>query len=408
MQSMNMMVYIAFKAIPVSANFAAAVSPATVLLLLVLFLPVAALVASVLLLTSGYAKSYKEAQLYFMPVMLLGIAPALAPMLPELPLRSIVVLVPIANIALAVKEILVGSFDWPMIALAWLVTTGTAVWITRKSVSFLSAERLITATTSSDVSPRDGAALFSRHVGRWFGILWAVVWIVNSYTAKADVRVQIVVNLVLLFFGATLLMLWRYRLNPPEALALRAPKPMVWLGVLCAIPGGILTASGLGRLMSYFLPVSTETMEQFTRLLLPEGITTAELIFFLAIMPAVFEEMTFRGLLLHGLRKRLHPVALVIVVGLTFGIFHFALFRFAGTALLGMLLATTTLLTGSIFPSMLWHFGNNALSLLTELAGVPESEFDWKYYSAGVVLLAVAFWIFWRERKPYPGLRSWK
>jgi membrane protease YdiL (CAAX protease family) len=122
----------------------------------------------------------------------------------------------------------------------------------------------------------------------------------------------------------------------------------------------------------------------------------------------VFEEMTFRGLLLHGLRKRLHPVALVIVVGLTFGIFHFALFRFAGTALLGMLLATTTLLTGSIFPSMLWHFGNNALSLLTELAGVPESEFDWKYYSAGVVLLAVAFWIFWRERKPYPGLRSWK
>jgi sodium transport system permease protein len=406
-QAANLMVYVGFKVIPVSTNFAAAVSPLVAVLLLVLFLPVAGLIASVLLLASGYAKSYKEAQLYFLPILMIGILPALAPMLPDLPLRSIVVLLPVANIAMAAKEILIGSFDWPMILLAWISTTALAFWLTRLSVSFLSAERLITAAVSNDVSPRDGASLFSRHVGVWFAVLWAVVWIVNSYIAKADIRVQITVNLVALFFVASLVMLWRYRLNPVEVLAFRRPKPMVWLGVFCGIPGGILTASALARITSYFVPVSSEALEEFSRAVIPEGVSLAQLLFFLAVMPGVFEEITFRGLLLHGLRRRLSPVALVIVVGLVFGIFHFALFRLAGTAFLGMLFAATTLLTGSIFPVMVWHAGNNALGLIAESFEIPVMELDWGYYVIGAILLAVAFWIFWRERTPYPGLR-WK
>jgi hypothetical protein len=63
-----------------------------------------------------------------------------------------------------------------------------------------------------------------------------------------------------------------------------------------------------------------------------------------------------------------------------------------------MLFAAVTLLTGSIFPAMLWHAGNNALGVISAIFAVPLAELDPQYYLVGVVLLAIAFWIFWRER----------
>src|SRR4030095_14104634 len=169
-----------------------------------LFLPLAALVAGVLLLTSGYARSYKEAQLYFLPIFLTGLVPALTPFLPALPLRSAIVLVPVANIALAAKEILIGSLDWPMLALAWLTTSAAAVWTIRATARVLAQERLVTAADVDATEYAGGLALFERHVLRWFALLWGVFLVVSNYMIKADIRAQLVVNLVVLFFGASL------------------------------------------------------------------------------------------------------------------------------------------------------------------------------------------------------------
>lgn len=407
-QTANLLVYVGFKLIPVSANFAAAVPPWVAVLLLFLFLPVAALAASVLLLTSGYAKSYKEAQLYFFPVLMLGLIPALAPFLPGVPLRSAIVLVPVANIALAAKEILIGSLDWPMIALSWVLTAGAAVWTTRLGVRFLSAEKLITAADTDAVEFAGGPALFGRHVLRWFAFLWAALLIVNNYTGTADIRVQLVVNLVVLFFGASLLMMRRYRLDPRLALALRLPKPMVWLAVLFAVPGGLLTGTGLFRLANLFIPVPPRMIEGFSENVVPEGIPFVQLLLFLTVLPGVFEEIAFRGLLLHGLHRRLHPAALALVVGLVFGFFHVALFRLVPTAFLGILFAGVTLLSGSIYPAMLWHTLNNAVGVLTARHQIPLDQLDPEIYLAGAAILAGAFWMFWRNRTPYPGLRPWR
>jgi sodium transport system permease protein len=407
-QTANLLVYVSFKLLPMPPNLAAAAPPQVVLLLFVVFLPVAALAANILLLISGYARSYKEAQMYFLPAMLLGFLPALAPLLPGLSLRSAVVLVPIANLALAAKDILAGIFDWPMIVLSWLATAGAAVWTTRMGVRFLSAEKLITAADSDAVEFAGGAALFERRVLRWFALLWATLLLVSNYTAKADLRLQVVINLVGLFFGASVLMLRRYRLDPRVVLALRAPKPVVWLGTLFAVPGGLLVALGMFRLSNLFMPVSTKVTESFSESVLPPDISPAQLLFFLAVMPAVFEEIAFRGLLLHGLRRRLHPAALAVVVGVVFGIFHVALFRFVPTACLGVMLAAVTMLTGSIYPAMLWHCLNNAAGLLASRLQLPETGLGPVCYLAGAGMLAAAFWIFWRNRTPYPGLRPWR
>jgi hypothetical protein len=117
-QVTNFVVYVGFRVIPAGTSFSAAVPAPVGALLLALFLPVAALGASILLLVSGHARSYKEAQSYFFPVFLLGMLPGLAALLPGVPLRSAIVLVPIANISVAVKEILVGTIDWPFVVTA--------------------------------------------------------------------------------------------------------------------------------------------------------------------------------------------------------------------------------------------------------------------------------------------------
>ena len=405
-QTVNLLVYAGLRLIPVPVGLSAAVTPGIAGLLFVLFLPMAVLAANVLLLISGYARTYKEAQMFFLPVLLVGLLPAVVPFLPGVALRSIIVLVPIANLALAAKEILIGSYDWPMIGLSWLVTCAAAWWMTRLGLRGLSAERLIVATGTDVAEFKGGPALFERRVLVWYGVLWATLLIVGNYMEKADLRLQILVNLPVLFFGASILMIRRYHLQPRVALALRAPRPGVWLGVLAAVPGGFLSAIGLFRLANLFLPVSTKLTESFNQAVFPHHIPLVQLAFFLTVLPGIFEEIAFRGLLLHGLRRRLRPLPLALVVGIAFGIFHVTLFRFVPTAGLGVMFAAVTLLTGSIFPAMLWHCLNNALGILAYRLQVPETELTPGCYAGGAALLAIAFWIFWRNRTPYPGLRG--
>jgi len=405
-QVANLLVYVGFKLVPAPENFAAAITPARAGLLLLLYLPVVALASSVLLLTSGRAKTYKEAQLYFFPVFLLGLIPTLAPMLPGVKLRSVVALVPVANLAVAVKEVLVGMPDWPMIAVAWLVTAAAAAWVAVLAERTLSTERLITAADVGAEELRGGPALFPRHVLRWFAVMWAVMFAAASNMGEGtDIRVQLAFNLGLLFLGGSFLMIRRYRLDAREALALRAPRPAVWLAVLVGAPAGLIAATGVFVLANRVFPVPQRMLEAFGQGLLPDSIPFWQLLLLLTVAPGICEEIAFRGVLLHGLRRRFSPAMLALVTGAIFGFFHTSLFRIVPTGFLGVLLAAVTLLTGSIFPAMLWHALNNALGVLGGHYGIALHDLDAWLYLAGAAVLALAFWIVWRNRTPYPDLR---
>ncbi len=408
-QIVNLLVYVGFHLIPTTVNFSAAVSPATALLLLVLYLPVAALVSSVLLLVSGHARSYKEAQLYFFPVFLVGMLPGLAAVLPALPLRSAIVVVPIANISVAVKDLLIGHADWPFTAVAWLTTAGAALWTSRLSAKGLSTERLIVPAAAEAGELAGGPALFPRHVLRWFAVMWAVLLVLGlNFDTAVDIRVQTAVNLIGIFLGGSFLMIRRYRLDVREALALRPVKPAVWVAVVAGVPAGLLTGIGVFRLAGLVVPVPPTVIEAFSEALVPASVPTWQILLLFTILPGICEEIAFRGMLLHGLHRRLHPAALALAVGVIFGLFHVTLFRIAPTAYLGVVLASVVLLTGSIFPAMLWHALHNGLGVLAGQYGWSLSAAEPGTYAAATAVLAACFWIIWRNRTPYPGLRPWR
>ena len=79
--------------------------------------PVAMLYAALLLTISLYAKSYKEAQSYVSPLIIVVIMPAMMGMLPGIELTAKTALIPILNLSLVCKEMLSGVWHWHYIAL---------------------------------------------------------------------------------------------------------------------------------------------------------------------------------------------------------------------------------------------------------------------------------------------------
>src|SRR5438105_1932386 len=286
--------------------------------------------------------------------------------MPVFSLISAIAFVPLANVSDAAREILMGRPDAIMIVVTFGVMAATATYLMRTSARLLGREDIIVRAHSEPAEFIGGAALFEKRVLRWFALMWVVTFAVAmNVPSLATFRRQLLFNEVAVMVGATLLMLWVYRLNAKEALSLRPVKPVVWLAILFAIPSGNLTALGIFQLVNKVIPAPQQLLERFAQDVIPKGMPQWQLLLYIAVLPAICEELAFRGMLLSGLRRKFRPVALIIGIGLIFGLFHVTLYRIAPTAALGMILTAIALMTGSVFPGMLLHAGNNALTLFT-------------------------------------------
>lgn len=375
--------------------------------LFLLILPVVALVSALLLLVSGRARSYREYQFWFLPVFLVTLVPSAAAALPGLELRSAAVLLPIANIALAVRDLLAGEGDPLFGALAGLVTAAAAGGAAVAARSTLSTERLLSDSSADRAEFIGGPALFPHRVLRWFALMWVALLALSLLIGeRVGIRGQLLINLVGLFLGASILMLRRYRLPVREALALRPVHPLIWPAVVVGAPSAFVVGVGIAEFTAIFLPVPPQVMEAFGQFLLPEGMGVVQLVILLAVLPGITEEIAFRGLLLHGLRRRMGPVALCLVVGGIFGLFHVSLFRIFPTAYLGSLLALITILTGSIFPAMLWHALNNAVALVPMALGWvgPDVALPGWAWPVALVALLASLLVLHRLGGGYPGV----
>lgn len=83
----------------------------------------------------------------------------------------------------------------------------------------------------------------------------------------------------------------------------------------------------------------------------------------IAIIPAICEELYFRGFLLTGYMEFGYKKA-VFISGLLFGLMHLNMATIPSMIVLGMALAYTVYKTDSIFASMIIHFINNTISIL--------------------------------------------
>jgi membrane protease YdiL (CAAX protease family) len=85
----------------------------------------------------------------------------------------------------------------------------------------------------------------------------------------------------------------------------------------------------------------------------------------IAVTPAVFEEITMRGILINNYRNKT-VLTTSLMSGLMFGIFHLNINQFVYAFVMGIVFSIVVHITNSIFASMFMHFIVNASSVVIQ------------------------------------------
>lgn len=203
---------------------------------------------------------------------------------------------------------------------------------------------------------------------------------------------------------------------PGKYLGLRKPgKAIQWL----LVPGCILGGAPVFLWMDAFARkwvsgAAQETNDRLTEAFLFTH-TSGELLlslFVVALLPALGEELFFRGVLYRFVSKRTASLWLPVVASAAFfTAVHYNPSGLAAIFLAGILFALFYFLTGSLLPGILAHFIYNGAQVVgihyaqarPELvASLEKGEIPFLYVAAGLLLFALCFWMLWKTRTPLP------
>ncbi|AQT68581.1 CAAX amino terminal protease self- immunity [Anaerohalosphaera lusitana] len=93
------------------------------------------------------------------------------------------------------------------------------------------------------------------------------------------------------------------------------------------------------------------------------GLGALSLLFFICIIPAIVEEIAFRGLIQHWLVRAITPLKAMLLASALFTALHLTVLSAPYLFAVGMLLAWVKYKTGSLYPPMILHFVHNAVAV---------------------------------------------
>ena len=346
-------------------------------------------VSALLLWISVLSSSFKQAQLLYMPALLLAAAMAGVSWMQTLPLGSIVAFVPISGLSLALRDTLLESHSLWLVVAALISLSWT--WICLRAVAngleLDASDRPFSETPGEQMRTQLGQDII------WFYAMAAALMVVlpGNFPILADLRGQVFLNQGLMLC-LPMILLRRYRQPVGPSLRWQSTSARNWILCILAAPLLHICANSVAIISSWVLPMSEEMIQQMTDLLLPQNVSPGELFLFIAVAPAICEEIAFRGCFLHAVqrpRDRISPsLRTCLLVGLTFGAFHFSLQRLLPTAVIGTLLTYVALKTNSLWPCMLLHFCNNGLAVALNSYHLDYTEFPaWTWIAAWSLLL---------------------
>ena len=109
----------------------------------------------------------------------------------------------------------------------------------------------------------------------------------------------------------------------------------------------------------------------------------------IAVMPAIFEEGLFRGVILNSCEDGVGTVRTVFIVGFAFSLFHASAEQTVYQFLAGCVFAFVAIRSGSILPSVVMHFINNAIIVIFAACGLLDEAGNLIISSGGQIALIV-------------------
>ncbi|MES2779831.1 MAG: CPBP family intramembrane glutamic endopeptidase [Bacteroidota bacterium] len=208
--------------------------------------------------------------------------------------------------------------------------------------------------------------------------------LLNEYENSPYVLNALRVLQVVISIGAMLIPAWFFpkaiQQDSKQFLQLTSrPKWIFWLVTILLVLANIPLISWLVELNAQFrlpgsmaalevqLKASEEAADEMTKAFL-SGTTIRDLcinLFVVALVPAIAEELLFRGALQRFIYYCFgNKHAAIISAAIIFSAFHGQIYGFLPRMALGILLGYLFAYSGSLWPSVLVHFINNTISVL--------------------------------------------
>ena len=300
--------------------------------------------------------------------MLIVMVASMAGMVPSVQLNYSTALIPIVNVSLLMKQVMAQQMDLALAGITILINLCYSVliiWILAKmydSENVLFADgfqsfRLFEKRSEikKGTIPNIGDLILS------VVVLFLLILYLGTAVSVRSAMGGTVVN-QLLILAVPLVVVWYMKSDVKQLFSLKAPGVKSIFGGLLLYVGSYCIMLVVSFVMMKIFPQSVENVTQSFSELLQQPFILIVLV--VALMPAIGEEIFFRGLLFGSLRHRYGVIWGIILSSLVFGAFHMSLAKLLPTAILGVCFAYVGYRSGSIFVGMCLHFLNNLVSML--------------------------------------------
>jgi sodium transport system permease protein len=323
---------------------------------------------------AAFARSTKEGQYYLMPLILISMPLMILPMKPTMELTLGTSLIPVTGLMLLLRELLMANYAvaaacaLPVIAVTLTGCYFAVRWaidqFNSESVLFRESERLDLALWLRHLHA-DRLATPTAAMAIACGVLILLIRFFTGIvlpmpTTTEGLMVMQAVTLIAFVAAPALLMTVVLTRSPRATLSLYFPRwqtiPAVILLAVSVHPLAML----LHQVLQALYPVDAKSLEA---VMAPfAAIPFGWMVVILALLPAICEELTFRGFVLSGLRESGHTWRAILVSSVFFGLAHAFLVQQTISAMIfGVLLGYLAVRSGSLLCTVLFHFIHNTL-----------------------------------------------
>lgn len=335
------------------------------LLVMVFF---ALLVTAVCMCTSVFAKSFKEANNYATPVMLVFMFGSYVTMIPDIELTAQTAAIPIVNVALMVEGLFQFSYNYGLFAIVLFSNVAYSLLAIMILGKIYNSEAVLFSEGLSSVKLFSKRSDIKEKQMPGFGdvililsVVLLLIFYVGSYAQLkwGFLGVAVQQGIILL---CPLIYAWYMKADVKRLFLVKPVRLLQLMGAILLGIGAFIGALLIGGLLMSVFPDSANGLNQLDNIL--TDVPVYLLVLVVVLMPAIGEELLFRGFVMGTLSNKCKPVVTVLATTLIFAAYHMSLIKMFTIGIVGLGLTLAAYKTGSIAASMCVHFMNNLLSVL--------------------------------------------
>lgn len=326
-------------------------------------------ISAITMCVTTFAKSFKEANNYTTPLLLVVMLTGYIGFIPNIEFTPLMAAIPVVNICLLIGNLLVFKYNLSLILIVLVSNIAYAALAVMALSKIYNSEDILFGESGVNLQiftnrkdlKKGGVPNFSDAVLvaalSMLLLLYAGTLLQLKFPFMGVFLTQLMIIAVPIFAA------WYTKKDFRQTFSLTAPKLSGILGAILLEIGMFLIMTLLSVVLAYIWPQDTESINESFMLML-DGVGFVPALLVIALAPAICEEALFRGYFLAAAKKKFKPLTAILIVAAMFGIYHLSLVKFFTTGLLGIALCYAAYKSGSIVLSCIMHFINNTFSVL--------------------------------------------